>query len=324
MKAARMAAFGDEGALEIVPDAPEPEAGAGELLVRVRAAGVNFADTLQIRGEYQVRPEPPFTPGLELSGEVITAGEDCGDWTAGDAVTAMVPHGAFAERAVVPSRAALAPPKGLDWAEAAAFPVAYGTSYMALADSAGLRRGETLLVLGAAGGVGSTAVELGLAMGARVIAVAGGPEKTAVLRERGVEDVIDHRAEDVTARVKELTGGRGADVIYDTVGGDGAKTVKAAAPMGRILVIGFASGAVPVYPANVVLVKGISVLGFHFGALLTWAPTRAEAAFKALADLCADGRIRPAVSKRYTLDEAAQALADIRARKIIGKAVIEV
>jgi NADPH2:quinone reductase len=323
MRAARLDAFDGHASVRVADDAPRPDIGPGDLRVRVRAAGVNFADTLQAKGEYQIKPPLPYTPGLELAGEVVEVGANVSGRAPGDAVMAMVPWGAFAEEARVPARNALAVPAGLDWAEAAAFPVAYGTSYMGLADVAGLTAGETLVVLGATGGVGLTAIETGQALGATVIGVAGGAEKCAVLRAKGVDHVIDHTAEDVGPRVKQITRGRGADVVYDPVGGDFRQTLKATAQGGRILVVGFASGTVPQIPANVVMVKNIQVLGFHFGAWLTLDPERIARAFAALAALAADGRIRPTVTRRYPLSETAQALADIAERRIVGKAVIE-
>jgi len=323
MKAARLFDFGDIDDVVVRGDVPAPVPGQGDLLVNVHAAGVNFADTLQVAGTYQIKPQLPFSPGLELAGEVVGVGEDVQGWALGDRVMAMVPHGAYAEQAVVPAKAALRVPESLDWAEAAAFPVAYGTSYMGLADVAGLKAGETLVVLGATGGVGLTAIEVGQAIGATVIGVAGGPDKTQVLRDKGVDHVIDHRAEDMADRVKQITQGRGADVIYDPVGGAFDRTLKATAQGGRILIVGFASGDVPQIPANIVMVKNIQIFGFHFSAWLTLDPDRINATFLALADLCADGKICPTVSARYKLDDVRTALHDLKARRIVGKAVIE-
>lgn len=323
MRAARLDDFDGIDAIRVIDDAPAPTIGAGDLHVRVRAAGLNFADTLQAHGQYQIKPPLPFTPGLELSGEVIAGGAEVEGFSTGDRIMAMVPYGAFAEEACVPAANALPVPRGFDWAEAAAFPVAYGTSYMGLVDVARLKAGETLVVLGATGGVGLTAIETGQAVGATVIGVAGGPEKCQVLRDKGVVHVIDHTAEELGPRVKQITHGRGADVIYDPVGGDVTQTLKATAQGGRILVVGFASGEVPQVPANVVMVKNISVLGFHFSAWLTLDPERIARAFADLAALAADGRIRPTISARYALGDVGQALRDLKDRKIVGKAVVE-
>jgi NADPH2:quinone reductase len=303
---------------------PEPVPGPGQLLVAVRAAGCNFFDLLMLQGKYQVKPELPFVPGAEIGGEVAALGEGVTQFRVGDRVFGACGLGGFAERALLPAKAAWRLPDELSFAEGAALQITYPTSYAALVDRARLAPGESLLVHAAAGGVGIAAVQIGKALGARVIATAGGAEKLAVAREHGADEAIDYEREDFAARVLELTGGRGADVIYDPVGGDVfERSLKCIAWEGRLLVIGFASGRIPELRLNRVLLKQISILGLHWGAMAARDPARAAAIFDALFALHAAGRIRPLVSCRHPLAQVGRALVELGARRTTGKVVVE-
>lgn len=278
-----------------------PTPGDGQVLLKVRAANINFPDVLMARGQYQVRPPLPFTPGVEI----------CGETEDGRRVIAnpALPHGGFAEYAVADSAALLPAPESLDDAEAAALHIGYQTGWFGLHRRAGLEAGETLLVHAAAGGVGSAAVQLGKAAGARVIGVVGGADKAAVARGLGCDVVVDRRAEDVVAAVKEATGGRGADVIYDPVGGDAyAQSAKVVAFEGRIVVVGFASGSIPSPGLNHALVKNYSILGLHWGLYNTKNPKLVQHCHEQLTELAARGAIRPLVSERVPLAAAADAV----------------
>ncbi|MET8945222.1 NADPH:quinone oxidoreductase family protein [Streptomyces sp. NPDC004542] len=278
-----------------------PTPGDGQVLLKVRAANINFPDVLMARGQYQVRPPLPFTPGVEI----------CGETEDGRRVIAnpVLPHGGFAEYAVADSAALLPAPGSLDDAEAAALHIGYQTGWFGLHRRAGLEAGETLLVHAAAGGVGSAAVQLGKAAGATVIGVVGGAAKAAVARELGCDVVIDRRAEDVVAAVKEATGGRGADVIYDPVGGDAYTwSTKVVAFEGRIVVVGFAGGTIPSPGLNHALVKNYSILGLHWGLYNTKNPKLVQHCHERLTELAARGAIRPLVSERVPLGEAAAAV----------------
>ncbi|MGW2619119.1 NADPH:quinone oxidoreductase family protein [Streptomyces sp. NPDC001500] len=278
-----------------------PTPGNGQVLLRVRAANVNFPDALMIRGHYQVQPPLPFTPGVEI----------CGETEDGRRVIAnpALPHGGFAEYAVADAAALLPAPESLDDAEAAALHIGYQTGWFALHRRARLEAGETLLVHAAAGGVGSAAVQLGKAAGATVIGVVGGAEKAAVARELGCDAVIDRRAEDVVGAVKEATGGRGADVVFDPVGGEAyTQSAKTVAFEGRIVVVGFASGTIPSPALNHALVKNYSILGLHWGLYNTKNPKLVQHCHEQLTELAARGAIRPLVSERVALDGAAAAV----------------
>ena len=297
-------------------DLPRPEPDPNEVLIKVAAAGVNFADTLIVRGEYQEKPEPPFAPGLELSGTVERIGEQVTAVAPGQRVMALTGLGGFAEYAVARQSDLFPLPEEMDFDTAAGFAVTYGTAHGALRWHADLQPRETLMVHGAAGGVGLAAVECGKAMGARVIASAGGPEKLKIASNHGADAVIDYRQEDVKSRMRELTDGRGVDVVFDPVGGAVFDaSLRATAWGGRLVVIGFAAGEVQQIPANILLVKNISVHGMYWGSNRKMAPERLAAQFRA-------GRIKPYVSKSYQLEEGAQALADLRGRKTAGKVVI--
>jgi NADPH2:quinone reductase len=306
-----------------VREAPEPVVSRSTALVEVKAAGCNFFDVLLVKGQYQSKPPFPFVPGAELAGVVRQVGDGVTGVRAGDRVYASVPTGAFAELAAVPVGALHRVPDGMSFDEAAALPIVYPTSWAGLVLRAGLRAGETLLVHAAAGGVGLAAVQIGRALGARVIATAGGPEKLEVARAAGAEVAIDYTSEDWVARVNEATGGRGADVIYDSVGGDVFDgSLKCIAWNGRLLVIGFASGKIPEPRMNRVLLKNISIIGLHWGAYALHEPERIREAFEALEKLYRDGAIRPVIWRRYPLEEVPAALAALASRQSYGKVIV--
>ncbi len=306
-----------------VREFPEPVLVPGGALVEVRAAGCNFFDILLVKGEYQAKPPFPFIPGAELAGVVRAVAPDASGVAVGDRVFAGLSMGAFAERAVLPARALRRIPDGMSFEEAAALPVVYPTSWMALVQRARLVRGETLLVHAAAGGVGIAAVQIGRALGARVIATAGGEEKLEVARRAGADVAIDYRDAEWPKRVLEATGGRGADVIYDPVGGDVFDgSLRCIAWSGRLLVIGFASGRIPEVKANRILLKNISVVGLHWGAYAQHEPERIEETFRALERLVHDEQIRPVIFARYPLDQLSAALEALGSRKSYGKVVV--
>jgi NADPH2:quinone reductase len=308
---------------------PDPSPGPGQVLLRVLAANVNFPDVMLCRGEYQIRPPLPFTPGVELCGEVVALGEGAGDGQAGLALgqrvigTASLPGGAFAEYAVVPAATMLPAPEALDDAEAAALHIGYQTGWFGLHRRAAIRPGETLLVHAAAGGVGSAAVQLGKAAGATVIGVAGGPRKAEAVRGLGADIVVDRTAEDFVAVVKEATSGRGANVVYDPVGGDAyAGSAKCVAFEGRIVVVGFAGGTVPTPGLNHALVKNYSILGLHWGLYATQDPVAVHHAHGELTRLAAEGLIKPLVSERVPLEGAADAVQRVGRGTTVGRLVV--
>ncbi|MCC9003875.1 MAG: NADPH:quinone oxidoreductase family protein [Candidatus Competibacter sp.] len=306
-------------------DVPEPRPRSGQVRVRVRACGINFADSLIARGQYQTQPEPPFSPGFEVAGDILDVGEGVTDFRAGDRVIAITPHGGYAEQVVANVDRCVPMPATMPYEQGAAFPVVFGTSHIALWHRARLRAGETLVVHGASGGVGLTAVAIGKQLGATVIATASSPEKLAVAQEHGADYLIDTRREDVRSRIKELTGGRGADVIYDPVGGElFAASLRAIAFEGRILVIGFAGGTVPQIPANHLLVKNVDVIGLNWPAYAERHPQVMTASFRTLMDWYLTGAIRPYISAIYPLERAVDALEQVVARKSTGKVVIAV
>jgi NADPH2:quinone reductase len=316
VRAWRVEVTGEPATALTEADVPAPEPGPGQVLVRVLAAPVNFPDVLLCRGQYQVRPEPPFTPGVEACGEVVALGPGVSGPAVGDRVvgTCVLPHGSFAEQALMDAAVALPAPAGMPVAAAAGFVIAYQTGWFGLHDRARLQPGETLLVHAAAGGVGTAAVQLGKAAGARVVAVVGGPDKAEVARRCGADVVVDRRTEDVVAVVKEVTGGRGADVVFDPVGGDAyAQSTKVVAFEGRIVVVGFASGTMPQPPLGHALVKNYAIIGLHWGLYAQLDPARVRAAHHELVRLAADGAIRPVVGERVDFDglpAGAQRLSD--------------
>ncbi|HOW74449.1 MAG TPA: NADPH:quinone oxidoreductase family protein [Candidatus Competibacteraceae bacterium] len=304
-------------------EVPEPRPGSGQVRIRVRACGVNFADSLMIRGQYQKQPQPPFSPGFEVSGEVLELGADVEKIAVGDRVIAMTPLGGYAEQVVADVNHCVPLPAAMSWEHGAAFPVVFGTSHIALWHRARLRAGETLVVHGASGGVGLTAVAIGKQLGATVIATASGPKKLEVAREHGADHLIDSSHEDVRARIKELTAGRGADVVYDPVGGDlFTVSLRSIAFEGRILVIGFAGGTVPQIPANHLLVKNVDVIGVNWPAYAELHPQVMTESFQTLIHWYLDGIIKPHVSATYPLEQAVEALNQVIARKTTGKVVI--
>ncbi|MFJ8442539.1 NADPH:quinone oxidoreductase family protein [Kitasatospora griseola] len=302
-----------------VEDADRPVPGDGQLLVRVRAAAVNFPDALMAAGRYQVRPPLPYTPGVELCGEVAE-GPRAGERLIG---TAALPAGAFAEYALMDAATALPAPDSLDDAEAAALLIAYQTAWFALHRRARLASGETLLVHAAAGGVGSAAVQLGKAAGAFVIAVVGGAEKADVARTLGADLVIDRKSEDFAAAVRAATGGRGADVVFDPVGGSAyTGSTKCIAFEGRIVVVGFASGEIPAPQLGHALVKNYSVLGLHWGLYVAKDPEAVRDCHDVLTALAADGVVRPLISDRVPLSGAAEAVHRVAAGASTGRIVV--
>ncbi|MEV1048118.1 NADPH:quinone oxidoreductase family protein [Streptomyces sp. NPDC049916] len=315
MQAWRVHRNGEPGEVMRLEETDRPTPGDGQVLVRVRAANVNFPDALLCRGQYQVRPPLPFTPGVEV----------CGTTEDGRRVlaTPALPHGGFAEYVVADEAALLPAPDTLDDAEAAALHIGYQTGWFGLHRRAHLRSGETLLVHAAAGGVGSAAVQLGRAAGARVIGVVGGPEKAAVARELGCDLVIDRRSEDIVAAVKDATGGRGADVVYDPVGGDAyAKSAKCIAFEGRLLVVGFASGVIPTPALNHALVKNYSVVGLHWGLYNTKDPDAVRACHDELTALAAQGIVKPLISERVAMSRAADAVQRVAEGTSTGRIVV--
>jgi NADPH2:quinone reductase len=322
MRAVLCKQFGPPSSL-VVEEVPSPVAGPGRLVVSVKACGVNFPDTLIIQGQYQFKPELPFSPGGEVAGIVKAVGEGVTRFKPGDRVIAATTWGGYAEEVVAEAARTLPMPDGMDFATAAAFTLTYGTSHHALKDRAVLQPGETLLVLGAAGGVGLAAVELGKAMGARVIAAASSPAKLAVCRDHGADELIDYAAEDLRERIKALTGGRGVDVVYDPVGGDYSEpALRGMAWRGRFLVVGFAAGRIPSLPLNLPLLKGCAVLGVFWGAFTRNEPELNAANLRELMQWVGDGRLRPHVSARYPLERAADALDDLVQRRVHGKVVL--
>ena len=323
MKAMLCMAFGDEGNLKL-GDAPTPVLGANQVRIAVKAAGMNFADTLFISGSYQVKLVPPFIPGVEVAGVVLEVASGVTTCKRGDRVLAMmVNSGAYAEEAILEATAAVVIPDMMDFADAAGFPGSWGTSYHSLTSRARLQAGETLLVHGAGSGVGLTAVAVGRQLGAKVIATASSAEKLALAKAQGADHLINYRDEDFRTRVKELTDGRGADVIFDPIGGKTFKTsLRCVAPHGRILVIGFAGGVVQQIPANIVLVKNVDIVGYSWGACWHQNATSGRKVLQALLGWYAEGRITSHVTQRLPLAEAAKAIGMIKRREVMGKMVL--
>lgn len=305
-------------------DLPDPTPGPGQVLVRVAAVACNFPDILVCEGKYQEKPELPFTPGLEIAGEVVAAGDGAAA-AVGDRVlgTPQMGHGGYAELALLDAASTLPWPEGMTAGQAAGMFVTYQTGYCALHHRGRLQAGETLLVHAAAGGVGSAAVQLGKAAGAHVIGTAGGPEKCAMAKEFGADEVIDYASEDLIPRVKELTGGRGADVIYDPIGGDVFDASRRVVAFeGRILVIGFVSGRFADAPTNHALVKNYEVVGVHWGLYRKLQPERIPEWQAALAQLWAERKISPVVGAELPLREAPEALRRLASRQTTGKVVL--
>ena len=317
----------------IFTEVNDPKPGAGEVLIEVKAASVNFPDVLMIQGLYQFQPPMPFIPGAECSGVVAEIGEGVDSCGLGDHVFVMAGNGCFAEKIVVEAARVSLIPKEMDFPIAAALPMTYGTSLYALKQRANLQPGETLLVLGAAGGVGLSAVELGKSMGARVIAAASSEEKIQICLEHGADEAFVYpsgtldrdQQKEFSSKIKELTGGLGANVIYDPVGGSFSEpALRAMAWEGRFLVIGFAAGEIPKPPLNLALLKGCQIVGVFWGAWTTMFPDENMKNFQELFSLHAAGKINPEISDRFSLEESAAAIAHLKERKAKGKVIIDV
>jgi NADPH2:quinone reductase len=302
---------------------PSPKAGAGEVVVTVKAASVNFPDVLIIQNKYQFKPPLPFSPGSELAGVVKEAGAGVANVKPGDKVIAFTTYGAFAEEVKTEAARLLPLPEGMDFASGAAFLLTYGTSDHALRDRGGLKSGETLLVLGAAGGVGLAAIEIGKALRARIIACASSDEKLEVCRSHGADATINYATEDLRERIKALTDGRGVDVVYDAVGGPYTEPAfRSLAWRGRLLVVGFAAGEIPKLPLNLALLKGASVVGVFWGDFTRREPREFADSVRQLGRWFREGKLRPHVSQTFPLRQAAEALKLMAARQVKGKVVL--
>lgn len=324
MKAVLCKAFGPAETL-VLEEVASPEPKKNEVLIDVHAAGVNFPDTLIIEGKYQFKPPFPFSPGGEAAGTVAAVGEKITHLKPGDRVMALTGWGSFAEQVAVPGYNVMPIPKGIDFNSAAAFGMTYGTSMHALKQRANLQPGEILLVLGASGGVGLAAVEIGKAMGARVIAAASSDEKLEVAKAAGADLLINYSTSSLKEKVKELTGGQGADVIYDPVGGDlFDEAIRSIAWNGRLLVVGFASGRIPELPVNLALLKGAAVVGVFWGSFAQRQPQDNLANFQQLFAWHAEGKLKPLVSQTFPLERAAEAINALGQRKAVGKVVVTV
>jgi NADPH2:quinone reductase len=322
LKAVICKSFGPPETL-VVEDVPSPAPGPGEVVVSMHAASVNFPDVLIIQNKYQVKPPLPFSPGSEMSGVVKQVGEGVTRFAPGDRVMAVTTYGAFAEEVKTEASRLLPIPARMDFPTAASFVLAYGTSDHALADRGDLKAGETLLVLGAAGGVGIAAIEIGKALGAHVIACASSEEKLAVCRAHGADATINYEAEDLRERIKALTGGRGVDVVYDPVGGPYTEpALRSIAWRGRLLVVGFAAGEIPKIPLNLTLLKGCSIVGVFWGDFARREPERFVARMGHLAAWFGEGKLKPHVSATLPLSRAPEALTMMASRQVKGKVVL--
>lgn len=322
MKAVLCKSYGSPDTL-VVEDVAPARAGAGEVVVRVRAASLNFFDTLIIENRYQFKPDLPFSPGAEVAGEISSVGPGVTDFAAGDRVMAYLGWGGAREEVTVRADAVTRLPDGVADEAAATLAVTYGTTFHALKDRADIQPGETLAVLGAAGGTGQAAVELGKAMGARVIACASSDDKLAFCRSLGADETVNYASEDLKERLKALTEGSGVDVVYDPVGGDlSEQALRATGWRGRFLVIGFAAGDIPRIPLNLVLLKGCELVGVFWGAFVANEPDTHRANMETLVAWCAEGRIRPHIHRTYDLDETPAALNALAHREVMGKVVV--
>lgn len=320
MRAYRIHAFDSPARLDTI--AP-PTPAAGEVLLRIAACGLNFADLLMLKGEYQERPEPPFTLGMEVAGTIEALGPGVTGLAPGDRVAVFAGQGGLAEWGVFPAARCVPLPDAMPFDHAAAFMIAYGTSHLALGHRARLQPGETLLVTGAAGGVGLTAVEIGKAMGARVVAVARGADKLTVAQAAGADHLIDSETTPDLRKALKALGG--ADVVYDAVGGDTfMAALRATNPEGRLIPIGFAGGGVPQIPANLLLVKNLTVIGLYWGGYMAFRPDVLRASLADLLAMYAAGRLRPHVSHALPLDRVEDALDILRSRKSTGKVVVTI
>ena len=322
MKAVLCKAYGMPETL-VIEEVEPLRADRGQVVVEVKACGVNFPDTLIIQGKYQFKPAMPFSPGSEVAGIVKEVGEGVKGINVGDHVIASTGWGGFAEEVAADATKIIPMPAGLDFTIASAFVLTYGTAYHALKDRAQIQPGETLLVLGAAGGVGIAAVEIGKHLGARVIAAASSDEKLEVCRQHGASETINYASEDLRERIKQITRGKGVDVIFDPVGGSFAEpAMRSMAWKGRFLVIGFADGEIPRIPLNLPLLKGFSIVGVFWGSFIAHEPQHNQENLAELMSLLSQGIVKPHISATYPLEQAADALYDILNRKVLGKAVL--
>jgi NADPH2:quinone reductase len=322
MKAVLCNAFGPPESL-VIEEVEPLKPGKGQIVISVKACGVNFPDTLIIQGKYQSKPPFPFIPGSEVAGVVKELGEGVDNFKVGREVIAFIGVGGFAEEVIAEPIQLIPMPRNMEFTTASAFVLTYGTSLHALKDRAQLKQGETLLVLGAAGGVGLAAIEIGKVMGARVIAAASSDEKLEVCKLHGANEVINYATEDLRDRIKQLTGGKGIDVAFDPVGGDYSEPVlRSMAWGGRFLVIGFAAGDIPRIPLNLPLLKGYSIVGVFWGSFMEHDPKRGRENIHELITWFTEGKLKPHVSATYPLEHVADALNDLLNRKVTGKAVL--
>ena len=307
----------------MVEEVSSPRPGKGQVVVSVKAAGVNFPDTLIIQGKYQFKPEPPFSPGGEVAGVIKEIGEGVTRLKPGDRVIAASTYGGFAEEMLADADKVIAMPDAMAFVPASAFVLTYGTSYHGLKDRAQLKAGETLLVLGASGGVGLAAIQLGKTMGAKVIAAASSDAKLQVCRDNGAEELINYATEDLRARVKVITAGRGVDVVYDPVGGPYSEpALRDMAWKGRFLVVGFAAGDIPKVPLNLPLLKGCSIVGVFWGAFTRAEPENNRRNNDELMQLYIAGKLKPHIHATYPLERAAEALNEVLNKRVSGKVVL--
>jgi NADPH2:quinone reductase len=307
----------------VVEDVPSLKPGKGQVVVSVKAAGVNFPDVLIIQGKYQFKPEPPFSPGGEVAGVIKELGEGVTGVKPGDRVIAASTWGGFAEEMVADADRLVPMPDAMDYVPASAFILTYGTSYHALKDRAQLKAGETLLVLGASGGVGLAAVQLGKAMGAKVMAAASSDAKLEVCKAEGADELINYANEDLRARVKQITAGKGVDVVYDPVGGAYSEpALRDMAWNGRFLVVGFAAGDIPKIPLNLALLKGCSIVGVFWGAFTRNEAERNRRNNQELMQLFLAGKVKPHIHATYPLERAAEALNEVLYKRVSGKVVL--
>lgn len=307
----------------VVEEVPSLTPGKGQVVVSVKAAGVNFPDTLIIQGKYQFKPEPPFSPGGEVAGVIKALGEGVTRFRPGDRVIAASTFGGFAEEMLAEADKVIPLPAAMDFVSASAFILTYGTSLHALKDRAHLKAGETLLVLGASGGVGLAAIQLGKAMGARVIAAASSDAKLQVCKDNGADELINYSSEDLRARIKVVTAGRGVDVVYDPVGGAYSEpALRDMAWNGRFLVVGFAAGDIPKVPLNLALLKGCSIVGVFWGAFTRTEPDNNRRNNEELLQMYLDGKVKPHIHATYPLERAAEALNEVLNKRVIGKVVL--
>lgn len=307
----------------VIKDLPALSPGPKEIVISIKACAINFPDTLIIQGKYQVRPELPFSPGSDISGIVKSVGSEVTQYKTGDEVFGVLPYGGFAEEVVTRTKNIYPKPPGMDFSIAASFLYAYGTSLHALKDRAQLKAGQTIVILGASGGVGLAAVDLAKTMGARVIACASTPAKLDLCKTYGADETINYSEEDLKTRIKELTDGKGADVIFDVVGDKYAEpALRAMAWRGRYLVIGFAAGQIPKIPLNLALLKGCEIVGVFWGRFTVEQPSDNMGNSLQIIQWYSEGKIKPHIHKLYPLEQAATALQEMMGRKVLGKVVL--